>query len=75
MTKIELAIATTNWKIEDAEKTISQMQTSIKNNIDNPHPEFNAESILAYAQRMQGAAKELLALREQKKMLECIAAE
>lgn len=75
MTKIELAIATTNWKIESAEKTISEMQENIKNHIDDPHPEFNAESILAYARRMQDAVKELLALREQKKMLESLAEE
>lgn len=67
MTKIELAIESTKWKIEDAEKTISNIQEDIRNSINNLHPEYHADNILSDAVKLQEVAQRLLALREQKK--------
>lgn len=75
MTKIELAIESTSWKIEDTEKMIGNIQEDIRNSINNPHPEYHADNILSDAVKLQEAAHRLLALREQKKMLESFATE
>lgn len=75
MTKIELAIQNTEWKIEAAEKTIEEMRQSIKGTIDSQHLELDADFILGYARRMDEAAKKLVELRETKRMLEFLAKE
>ena len=75
MTKIEIAIQSTEWKIEAAEKTIEEMRQSIKGTIDSQHLELDADFILGYARRMDEAAKKLVELRETKRMLEFLAKE
>ncbi|MCD8008183.1 MAG: hypothetical protein LUF68_04525 [Clostridiales bacterium] len=75
MSKIKLAVESTNWKIEDTEKTIGNIQEDIRDSINNPHPEYHADNILSDAVKLQEAAQRLFALREQKKMLESIATE
>ena len=75
MTKIEMAIQSTEWKIEEAEKTIEEMRRNIKNVIDSDHVEFEVEFIMSYARRMNDAADRLKELRETKTMLEFVSKE
>lgn len=75
MTKIEIALQNIEWKIEEEEKTIEEMQQRIKNRIDSNHIELAADCILSYAQKMNEAVKNLFELRETKRMLEFVAKE
>lgn len=75
MTKIEMAIQSINWKIEDEEKTIEEMRRNIKNSIDSECMTRDAGFILQYAQNMANASQRLYDLGQQKRMLESIAAD
>ncbi|MCD8150623.1 MAG: hypothetical protein LUE92_13910 [Clostridiales bacterium] len=75
MTKIEMAIQSINWKIEDEEKTIEEMRRNIKNSIDSECMARDAGFILQYAQNMANASQRLYDLGQQRRMLESIAAD
>ncbi|MCD8398266.1 MAG: hypothetical protein LUD12_13985 [Lachnospiraceae bacterium] len=74
MTKMELAMATVNWKIEDAQKEYDQAKENIKRDI-NSESTCISEFILQYAERMHKTEMKLRDLYEQKNMLEYIAEE
>ncbi len=69
MSKIELAINSTQWKIEAQQKTIEEMRQSIKTSIDSDHLEYDVDFILGYARRMKEAADKLRELHETMRML------
>lgn len=75
MTKIEMAIQSTEWKIEEAEKTIEEMRRNIKQSIDSKNLGCEASFILSYAMKMDEAAKKLAELKETLKMLNFLAEE
>nr|DAO61571.1 MAG TPA: hypothetical protein [Caudoviricetes sp.] len=75
MTKIEMAIQSTEWKIEEAEKTIEEMRRNIKQSIDSKNLGCEASFILSYAMKMDEAAKKLAELKETLEMLNFLAEE
>lgn len=75
MTKIELAIMNTKWKIEAAEKTIEEMRQNIKQSIDSKNLGCEASFILSYAMKMNEATKKLAELKETLEMLNFLAEE
>ena len=75
MTKIEMAIQSTEWKIEEAEKTIEEMRRNIKQSIDSKNLGCEASFILSYAIKMDEAAKKLAELKETLEMLNFLAEE
>lgn len=75
MTKIEMAIQSTEWKIEEAEKKIEEMRRNIKQSIDSKNLGCEASFILSYAMKMDEAAKKLAELKETLEMLNFLAEE
>ena len=74
MTRIEIAIQRIDWTIEDAEKAVEENRQRIKELVnDDTMMKYDADSVLAYAQRMADAAKKLRDLSEQRHMLEWLA--
>lgn len=76
MTKIQLAIETTTWQIEDAEKNLEQYRQRIEDNVKKEFfNEHNSEFIASYAKHMEEEYKKLRFLREQLMMLKSLAKE